>query len=244
MSKSTSNEKDSRIINIPKTVREDLEKELPREIAEEILALGRKEKIDAEKLIEKLQKLPIGKRNYAILPMLYYTNNNKVAEKILLELLDDAYYGMKEKIIIYLAHRKNEAFKKKIPEYLKEEDENLKTLAIWAMAYMGMKNNLFEKIKEQFPKMKDDHERITLMAALYHLNKNPKSKEMQYLKKLFLTEYYDEKEGEFISEEKKGYNRSTIMIADILWDVGIKIVKKHFDEKFLFTYRHLIEEIK
>ncbi|RLI70496.1 MAG: hypothetical protein DRP02_07705 [Candidatus Gerdarchaeota archaeon] len=62
MSESTSNEKDSRIINIPKAVREDLEKELPGEIAEEILALGRKEKIDAEKLVEKLQKIANGKK--------------------------------------------------------------------------------------------------------------------------------------------------------------------------------------
>ncbi|MHA1631102.1 MAG: hypothetical protein ACTSXO_09870 [Candidatus Heimdallarchaeota archaeon] len=242
MSKSTSNE--TKEINLPERVKIHLKEDLPKEIAKEILALGKKEKIDAEKLVEKLQKLPMEKRNYAILPMLYYTNNNKVAEKILLELLDDAYYGMKQKIIIYLAHRKNEAFKKKIPEYLKEEDEILKTLAIWAMAYMGMKNNLFEKIKELFPKMKYDNSRINLVTALYHLNKNPKSKEMQYLKKLFLTEYYDEEAREFISEEKEDYERSTIMIADILWDVGIKIVKTHYRKKFLFTYRHLIEEIK
>jgi len=90
------------------------------------------------------------------------------------------------------------------------------------MAYMGMKNNLFEKIKELFPKMKDDNSRINLVTALYHLNKNPNSKEMQYMKKLFLTKYYDEKNEEFYAYEQNAYTRSAVMIADILWQVGIK----------------------
>jgi len=243
MSESLSNKKSNTEIKIPEIVLRNLEKNVLEEVTKQTLSLGRKEKINLAKYIKDLKNLNEDKRWYVISTLMYFTNGNKIAEGILLKIFDYSSDSVKEKIIISLTHRKNEQFKNIIQNYLENENDILQAAAIWSLAFMGYKSNLFELIKKSFSKTKNDISRLYLIAALHHLNNKPTSEEMLYLKKIFLIKYYDEKNEELVIQYDPDYNLSTEFLSNILWNAGIKIVRTH-EGRVLSFYKYLLKETK
>ncbi len=243
MSKSYSNSKKIKGIKMPEKVITELFENMPKDLAETTLSIGRKEGIDKSKYIEKMVKLSEENRWFGISVLMYFTNENIIAEEILLELFDYSHDGIKERILISLTHRKNEKLKEKASVLRNNKNEILKSAYLWSLAFMGENSNLFNSIKQILPILKRDKSRLYLIAALYHLNNNPKSKEMQFLKKLFLTEYFDEEDDELLIYNNPFYGLSSSFLCNLLWNVGIKIIRPG-DGRILKIFGYMLEEMK
>ncbi|MGC9778980.1 MAG: hypothetical protein HZR80_07035 [Candidatus Heimdallarchaeota archaeon] len=115
---------------------------------------------------------------------------------------------------------------KSISPFLSSPTELVRAAAYWLLARLHPKTisaaNVFKELTTAF---ESDRSRILLGAALFLLDSSPTSPVMDYLKKYFLTEYWDTEENSYQSTILHSkYGSSAKILAVILWFAGIQIV--------------------
>ena len=115
-----------------------------------------------------------------------------------------------------------------ISPFLSSPAELVRAAAYWLLAKLHPKTiSSTDIFKDLTTACQSDRSRILLGAALFLLDSSPNSLEMTYLKKYFLTEYWDTEANSYQSTILHSkYGSSAKILAVILWNAGIQIVTK------------------
>ncbi len=207
----------------------DPQRILPSTLYSFFSKLTQDEKIDLKVFIQKLQALPeTDIRLFALL----HLHKHQLLPKETFTILASAFLTDLDETIqwhclLFLGYYESTSTTiSTLTPFLSSPCELVRAATSWTLAKLHPDTLSATTVYEELTTTSDsDRSRILLGAALYLLDSSPTSFGMQYLKKYFLTEYWDIENNNYYSTVLLGkYGLSAEILAEILWISGVKIV--------------------